>query len=638
MRMSNAPLPPVPEPPSPGPQGLLREIRHVRPLPPGRLGFSLRAALAMGIPVLAGWLAGDTAAGMMATIGGFTALYCGDRPYAARAIALAAVALGFAVAVMFGLWLQPHAWAILPALALVAMFATWLCNAMRIGPAGAYLFVLACAASTAIPADHLPPWQAGLLVLGGGMGAWLLHTVGILLHPRKPERRAVLAAARAVAAAISADANGHPRARRRAAQALYDSWQMLVGFQPIPARPNGELARLRGINRELHQTFAASHDPDLPAERRAQLLRHAVQLGEEVQQEAIRRPRSLPAGTVPHGYPRSWTLLREGLAPGSNPRRQLLRIGIACLAAGLVAGALDLERAYWAVAAALLMLHQGLTWRRTLQRSLERTLGTLAGLALAGAILWLHPTGPWLVLTVMALQFTIEMVVVRNYALAVVFITSAALTIASGGQAVDDIPGMLLARGVDTVIGCACALLAFRLLPPRANARTVASEIGQCLLAIRRVCPHLERGEVTTPQARMDRRDLQHRSFLLEQALDQALDGSAEERRSASEHWPAVAACQRLVYRVLAACWDLEREAEAEAPARDSAQASAKALPQAPADDPGSMDAAVEALSSLSRAWTHGEPPPRLSHGLPPLFAGDLGDLHRFLRQKLRAS
>uniref|UniRef100_UPI001E591E8D hypothetical protein n=1 Tax=Pseudoxanthomonas sp. GW2 TaxID=1211114 RepID=UPI001E591E8D len=110
------------------------------------------------------------------------------------------------------------------------------------------------------------------------------------------------------------------------------------------------------------------------------------------------------------------------------------------------------------------------------------------------------------------------------------------------------------------------------------------------------------------------------------------LDGEAYE------HWPAVAACQRLAYRVLAACWDLEREAEAEAPARDSAQASAKALPQAPADDPGSMDAAVEALSSLSRAWTHGEPPPRLPHGLPPMFAGDLGDLHRFLRQKLRAS
>lgn len=111
MPMSNASLPPAPEPPPAATSGLLREIRQVRPSPPGRLAFSLRADLAMGIPILAGWLAGDTAAGMMATIGGFTALYCGDRPYAARAIALAAVALGFAVAVMFGLWLQPHAWA-----------------------------------------------------------------------------------------------------------------------------------------------------------------------------------------------------------------------------------------------------------------------------------------------------------------------------------------------------------------------------------------------------------------------------------------------------------------------------------------------------------------------------------------------
>ena len=37
------------------------------------------------------------------------------------------------------------------------------------------------------------------------------------------------------------------------------------------------------------------------------------------------------------------------------------------------------------------------------------------------------------------LQFTIEMFVVRNYALAVVFITPAALTIASGGLVVGDV-------------------------------------------------------------------------------------------------------------------------------------------------------------------------------------------------------
>ncbi|UWX03561.1 FUSC family protein [Pseudoxanthomonas sp. NC8] len=183
-----------------------------------------------------------------------------------------------------------------------------------------------------------------------------------------------------------------------------------------------------------------------------------------------------------------------------------------------MAGLLDLERAYWAVAAALLMLHRGFDWPRTLQRSLERTLGTWAGLLLAGAILWLHPSGPWLALLVAMLQFIIELVVVRNYAIAAIFITGAALTIASGGRPVDDVAGLLLTRGLDTLLGCACALLAFRLLPPRTDARTVAAGIGQCLFAIREVCAWLVRNDVTRPAARATRRDLQHHSFILDQA------------------------------------------------------------------------------------------------------------------------
>lgn len=617
-------------------------MRQVRPAPPGRTAFSLRAALAMGSPVLAGWLAGDTSAGLMATLGGFTALYCGDRPYAARAIALALIAAAFASAVMFGLWLEPHGWAVLPVLAGVAMLATWLCNAMRVGPPGAYLFVLACATGTAMPAGHLPPWQAGLLVLSGGAVAWVLHTVGALWQLRGPERRAVAAAARTVAAGIQPHAGEDPPARRRAAQALHDSWQMLVGFQPIPARPNGELARLRALNRQLHLIFAASVDPGLAPERRSALQQRARALGAEAQKPAIRRPPALPRQSIPHGYPRSWTLLREGLAPGSNALRVVLRVGLACVIAGSVAGALEVERAYWAMAAALLMLHQGLTWPRTVQRSVERTAGTWAGLLVAGVVLWLHPTGPWLALTIMALQFTIEMIVVRNYGTAVVLITAAALTIASGGQPVDDLGGLLLARGLDTLIGCACALLAFRLLPPRADAHTVSADIGQCLLAVRTVALYLARGEASTPPGRDARRDLQHRSFELEQTLDQALAGSPAQRRAAGEHWPAVATCQRLVYRVLAACWDAERDPPAAGnrtpqPPQDGGEpdAAAPTAPAAPPLQPTDAALLAHALGTQARAWLALQPPPPLPLILPALMAQELGDLHRFLRRRL---
>src|SRR5690606_14880562 len=86
-------LPPAPPaPPRPTPRRLRRDLRQVRPAPPQRWAFALRAALAMGIPVAVGTWAGQPGAGLMATLGAFTALYGGGRPYASRAITLAVVA------------------------------------------------------------------------------------------------------------------------------------------------------------------------------------------------------------------------------------------------------------------------------------------------------------------------------------------------------------------------------------------------------------------------------------------------------------------------------------------------------------------------------------------------------------------
>lgn len=63
------------------------------------------------------------------------------------------------------------------------------------------------------------------------------------------------------------------------------------------------------------------------------------------------------------------------------------RAGLAATIAGALGAALDLERAYWIMAAGVLILHQGLDWQRSLQRGVERMIGTIVGLILAGAIL-----------------------------------------------------------------------------------------------------------------------------------------------------------------------------------------------------------------------------------------------------------
>jgi hypothetical protein len=155
-----------------------------------------RAALSLGLPVAAGWAAGDISAGLIATIGAFTALYAADRPYRNRARLLACIALSLSAVVSLGAWAQHWPAAVVPAIVFIAMAATFLCHTFRIGPPGAYLFALACAAGTAMPvsADRI-----GLLALGGGIVAWVVHMCGALFAPRGPEKAAVAAAARAVA-------------------------------------------------------------------------------------------------------------------------------------------------------------------------------------------------------------------------------------------------------------------------------------------------------------------------------------------------------------------------------------------------------------------------------------------------------
>lgn len=616
--MSPAPdLPPVPAPPvRTSARGILRGMWGMRPGPARRWRFALRCGVAMGLPMLAGVLLGDASAGLMAATGGFTALYGGGRPYTRRAAELALVALAFAVAVGVGIAIAAQAWLVIPTVALMAMMATWIGNALRIGPPGAYMFLLACAAGTAMHAPHLGAVHAALLVLAGGAGAWMLHMAGALFQPRGPETTAVALAAKHVAGYIEAMGGAHEdSARHSAAIALHDAWEALTGFQPATTAPNSTLGHLRAINRQLHLLFAdamgrAARGEGAPPDALAQARSLAIAASGPSNRAPTRDD------VIPLGHPSAWAALREALQADAPARRVIARVGIAAALAGTIGAAFHLERSYWAVAAAVLMLHQGLDWTRLLHRSAERLVGTWVGLLLAGAILSTHPQGLWLVVTVVVLQFTIEMVVMRNYALAVVFITSAALTIASGGHRIDDMGGYLLARGVDTLVGCAIALLVFRLLPPRRTAERVPRHIAHAFAQVGETVRHLAHGDATSSQARQARRDLQRRSFALAQAYDDAMLASHAQRQRAEAWWPTVAATQRLIYRTLSTAWALEKIGGQAA--RDAATAMFGG---------GDHGPIRTALAMLAAAAHSGKTPPALPP-LPDVLAAELQTVH----------
>ena len=164
-----------------------------------------------------------------------------------------------------------------------------------------------------------------------------------------------------------------------------------------------------------------------------------------------RAERARPARPLRELLPGPW------LGPGE--RELVLRVLAVALAGTLLGLVLDPHRAYWTVSAGVAVVGLAALRGPALSRGLHRTVGTMVGAALYVAIAPLGAAPLLLVALLAALQFLIELVVVRNYALALVFITPLVLLIT--GAATGGVEAVATAgeRVLDTAVGSVLAIL-----------------------------------------------------------------------------------------------------------------------------------------------------------------------------------
>jgi uncharacterized membrane protein YccC len=124
-----------------------------------------------------------------------------------------------------------------------------------------------------------------------------------------------------------------------------------------------------------------------------------------------------------------------------------------------VAQALQLERAYWVPVSCVAVI-QGVSLRAVWSKQLQRILGTVVGLVLTWGLLAL-PLDKWSVsLLMIGLSFVIETLVVRHYALAIVFVTPLTIFLAEAARLGQGSPeAMLQARLFDIVLGSLAGLI-----------------------------------------------------------------------------------------------------------------------------------------------------------------------------------
>ncbi|GAB3782469.1 FUSC family protein [Nocardioides ungokensis] len=153
-------------------------------------------------------------------------------------------------------------------------------------------------------------------------------------------------------------------------------------------------------------------------------------------------------------------------------RRHALRNGLAVAIAGSIATAAGIGHPYWAMVSAVVPL-AARDLGPQVTRGVHRLVGTGVGLGLAAVLFAVDPRGLVLILVIVLLQVGAELLVGRNYALALVAVTPLALLMV---HLVAPIPAgtLLWDRGVETVIGVVIGL-AVGSLTRRPDRDTVAA-------------------------------------------------------------------------------------------------------------------------------------------------------------------
>lgn len=471
----------------------LKQAFHIKktPLPWWK---ALRAGICMAIPPFIGLLVGHLHDGLIMGIGAFTFLYMFNEPYAERAKKLFFVMVGIALSVGLGTLLTPYPYAAALMLGLIGAVVTFIFGALKIPGPAAVFFVLTFSMTTAMPEDPSLALSRSVLVLGGGALSWLVAMAGAPFNLHAPEIKAMKNVYRQLAALLDSVAKPEfSLMRQQTLQTIQDMEDtLLAGYIPryrtiiykqlfllheqannlysevlefysdadeeLSEELGGALRKIAGSIGGKRAIIPQTNDTDGPEGR---LVAHIGKAEAIINHSSDMMERDVAVKKLS-----LMEVLSEHLHRNSIVFLSALRYGFILAIAALIAFGFDFDRSYWIpLSCAAVML--GSTIMTTYHRAIQRTFGTIVGVIIASLLLSTHPDGIFIVLIILMLVFFTELFIVRNYALAVFFITPNAIFMAENTTQIENLSYFATARIVDIFIGCAIALIGILLTSRR---------------------------------------------------------------------------------------------------------------------------------------------------------------------------
>ncbi|MCY7943279.1 FUSC family protein [Bacillus inaquosorum] len=544
---------------------------HANPFPWKK---AIGSGIASGFPVLIGALAGHTDYGLTASIGGFVYLYAGGESYKKRALKLLLVSIGIALSFGLGTILSGTVWIMAAVLGLIGAAAMFIFSALGIqGPAPMF-FVLAFLVSSGLPADPSQAlFRSGLTFLGG-IFAMGIALIGWLWNKHGPEEAVLQKTYHQLAACLSAvGTQGFHNAQHQTVLMLRTARQTVLGKGNRRKKSQHDERFFRLLEKADDIFLAIIHfSAEMPDRETAEIEKALRQTGDALGHarvssvfqikenesepsrklfEEINEALSIASGRndkqsdgEPSRLPASFYFLRNAFDWQSPVLIRALKYGIVLFAADMFALTFGFERSYWIpLSAAAVML--GTTVLFTLHRAIQRSVGTVIGVGLAGAILFVKPGGVYIALCIAALQCLLEMLIVRNYALAVPFLTANALVITESMHGGSDVGYFMIARLTDVAVGSVIGLLGTMVLWRRFSTK----RLPELMRDVIRLEGHFMEKLLTGQKA--DENKLRVSLVRLRDAYDKALGDFPNA--NADVLWPAISGAQHLGYYLLSA-------------------------------------------------------------------------------------
>lgn len=582
------------------PEWLLKGLRpQTAPVPWAAVG---RASVALAAPLAVGLAVGQPTYGALVSMGALSGVISDTADaYRMRIFTIAVPQLFGAVGVTLGILVYGQGWLAVAALTFVALLSGMISSIGAVASVSGLLLLLNAVVGAGLPMPG-PWWKAPLLLALGGLFVLVLSLLAWPLRGRMPERAAVASTYRAVADLFDAAGSAEYDDRRHAVtDSLNSSYDLILARRArdhgragplvrllaqlnvlIPLVEGAAAAHLHGrasrqpeiatAVRELADTIDRGKgdppelrlpEPQGPADRAVEAaLRHAAVVVHKADpdpynvDDRLGRPAALRirVGRVARSVMFSEPSWRYGL-------RLALCIGLAQSLVSLV----PVSRSYWVALTVTFVLKPD--FGSVFSRAVLRALGTAAGLVTAAAVLSQVPRGWWDVLVMMVLAALIPAFSAKGYAFQTAAITPVILLLSDilNHQGFH----LILPRLVDSLIGCAIALIAGYLLWPESWHTRIGDRLAAAVEDAAGYVAHAfgsSRAEDQAERVRSRRRIYRDLSAVRTE-FQRALTEPPPTGTRAAAWWPLVVAVERIVDATTAARVRVNHGAQPPSPA-----------------------------------------------------------------------